>query len=70
MPSVKDIMTKSVTTIKVDSSVFEVAELMNSKGIGCLIIVDGEEPVGMVTERDIVRRIVAKNCPVKLWSLK
>jgi CBS domain-containing protein len=63
MPSVKDIMTKSVTTIKVDSSVFEVAELMNSKGIGCLIIVEGEEPVGMVTERDIVRRIVAKKLP-------
>ena len=63
MPSVKDIMTKSVTTIKVDNSVFEAAELMNSKAIGCLVIVEAEAPVGMVTERDIVRRIVAKKLP-------
>jgi CBS domain-containing protein len=63
MPSVKDIMTKNVTTIAVDKTVFEAAELMNSKAIGCLIIVEGEAPVGMVTERDIVRRIVAKKLP-------
>ncbi len=63
MPSVKDIMTAKVTTIEVDKSVSEAAELMNSKAIGCLIIMDGEAPVGMVTERDIVRRIVAKKLP-------
>jgi len=63
MPSVKDIMTKNVITITVDKSVFEAAELMNSKGIGCLLIVKDEVPVGIVTERDFVRRVVAKNLP-------
>jgi CBS domain-containing protein len=63
MPYVKDIMTKNVVTIKVDKTVFEAAELMNSKGIGCLLIVQDEAPVGIVTERDFVRRIVAKNLP-------
>jgi CBS domain-containing protein len=63
MPYVKDIMTKNVVTITVDKTVFEAAELMNSKGIGCLLIVQDEAPVGIVTERDFVRRIVAKNLP-------
>ena len=60
MPSVKDIMTKNVITIGVNKTVFEAAELMTSKGIGCLVIVDNDVPVGMVTERDFLRRIVAK----------
>ena len=63
MPSVKDIMVRDVNTISEDNTVFEAAELMNSKGIGCLIVAQGETPVGIVTERDIVRRIVAKKLP-------
>jgi CBS domain-containing protein len=60
MPSVKDIMSKDVVSIGVDKSVFDVAELMSSNQLGCLVITDGEEPVGIVTERDIVRRVCAK----------
>jgi CBS domain-containing protein len=60
MPSVKDIMTKEVITIDVNKSVFEAAQLMTTKSLGCLVIVDKDLPVGIITERDIVRRIVAK----------
>jgi CBS domain-containing protein len=60
MPSVKDIMTKEVVTIDTSKSVFEAAELMSSRGLGCLIVVIKGFPVGIITERDIVRRIVAK----------
>ncbi len=60
MPTVKDIMTKEVVTIDVFKSVFEAAQLMSKEGLGCLIVVDKLLPVGIVTERDIVRRIVAK----------
>jgi CBS domain-containing protein len=63
MPSVKDIMTKDVVSIGVDKSVFEAAEIMSSCELGCLIILDGDVPVGIVTERDIVRRVVAKKLP-------
>ena len=63
MPYVKDIMTKNVIAVTVDTTVFEAAELMNSKGIGCLLVVQDEVPVGIVTERDFVRRVVAKNLP-------
>ena len=63
MPTVKDIMTKDVVSIGVDKSVFEAAELMSSNQLGCLVILDGEVPVGIVTERDIVRRVCAKKLP-------
>jgi CBS domain-containing protein len=66
MPSVKDIMTKEVVTIDVNKSVFEAAQLMTTKSLGCLIIVDKALPVGIITERDIVRRIVAKRSSVDL----
>jgi CBS domain-containing protein len=63
MPCVKDIMTKNVITVTADTTIFEAADLMNSKGIGCLLVVQDGVPVGIVTERDFVRRIVAKNLP-------
>jgi CBS domain-containing protein len=61
MPSVKEIMTKEVVTIEANKTVFEAAELMSNRGIGCLIVVIKAFPVGIITERDIVRRIVAKH---------
>jgi CBS domain-containing protein len=61
--SVKDIMTKDVVSIGVNYSVFDAAEIMSSNQLGCLVIVDGEVPVGIVTERDIVRRVCAKKLP-------
>ncbi|XHH10392.1 MAG: cyclic nucleotide-binding/CBS domain-containing protein [Candidatus Bathyarchaeia archaeon] len=61
MPSVKDIMTKDVVTIEADKCVFDAAQLMTEKSLGCLPVVIKGYPVGIITERDIVRRIVAKH---------
>ncbi len=65
MPKVKDIMTKNVVSIGVDKTVFEAAKLMCDSQLGCLVIVDGFVPVGIVTERDIVRRVVAQRLPLE-----
>jgi CBS domain-containing protein len=64
MPTVKNLMTKKVLTIDSQKTVFEAAELMSQKEVGDLIVVDGEMPVGIVTERDFVRRVVAKRRPL------
>ena len=53
-------MTKEVVTINSDKTVFEAAELMSAKNLGCVIVLIKAFPVGIITERDIVRRIVAK----------
>lgn len=66
MPSVKDIMTKEVITIETTKTIFDAAELMTEKGLGCLIVVIKGFPVGIITERDIVRRIVAKRASLDI----
>jgi len=48
-----------VLTIDADQSVLAAAERMNERGIGGLVVVEGERMVGIVTERDILRRVVA-----------
>jgi CBS domain-containing protein len=60
MPKVKDIMTKDVVSICVGNSVFEAAELMGASQVGCLVVMDREVPIGIITERDMVRRVLAK----------
>lgn len=64
MPTVKDIMTKNVISVGGNDTVFEAAELMSSKQVSCLVIMDGELPIGIVTERDFVRRVLAKKLPL------
>ena len=61
MPSVKDFMTKDIITIDIQKTVLAAAMLMSEKMIGCLVVTDGKMPVGIVTERDFVRRVVARN---------
>jgi len=53
-------MTKKVVTIDSNKTVFEAAQLMSEKSIGCLVVTDGDAPVGIVTERDFLKRIVAQ----------
>ena len=64
MLSVKDLMTKDITTIDLDKTVFDAAKLMSEKMLGCLVVMDGEGPVGIVTERDFVRKVVTKKLPL------
>jgi CBS domain-containing protein len=64
MPKVEDFMTKGVLTIDAEKTVFEAAELMTQKEVGDVVVVEGEIPRGIVTERDFVRRVVAKRRPL------
>jgi len=54
----KDIMVRSVVTIESDASVKEAAKRMNLYEIGCLIVVDKGKAVGIITERDILTKVV------------
>ena len=55
---VRDVMSKNVRVVRPDSSVKEVVATMNKFDIGSIIVVQGGRPVGIITERDILRRIV------------
>jgi len=60
MPTLKDIMTANPVTCTSDATIQDVARLMDERDIGDVIIMDGEAISGIVTDRDIVIRGLAK----------
>ena len=64
MPKVKDFMTKGVLTVDEEKTIFEAAKLMSQKEVGDVVVLKGEIPRGIVTERDFVRRVVARKTPL------
>jgi CBS domain-containing protein len=54
----KDIMVKNAVTVEPDQSVREAAKRMNLYEIGCLIVVGKDGVCGIVTERDILIKVV------------
>ncbi|RLG59531.1 MAG: hypothetical protein DRN95_01845 [Candidatus Hydrothermarchaeota archaeon] len=57
---VKDIMTKNVKTISPNATMEEAAQEMRKNKIGCLVVVEGEKPIGIITERDLAYKIIAQ----------
>jgi len=62
MPTVKDIM-KPVVNIGPTWTVLQAANLMKECDRGSLLILDGKITTGIITERDLVLRVIAKNLP-------
>jgi CBS domain-containing protein len=58
---VLEIMVGNPVRISPDASVREVAKLMRDKSVGSVILVEDDLPVGIVTERDLVRRVLASD---------
>jgi CBS domain-containing protein len=54
----KKIMVEKVITVESSATVKRAAELMNANEIGCLLVVDRDKPLGIVTERDMLKRII------------
>ena len=61
--TVGDLMKKNVYTLDLNETVTDAAQLMKEKKIGSIVIVDKKEAKGILTEGDIVRRVVAENLP-------
>ena len=53
--TVADIMSRPVVTASADEKVAEAAARMREQRVGSVVIVDGRRPVGILTERDLVR---------------
>jgi CBS domain-containing protein len=65
MPKVvRDIMTKYVVTIDENRTALEAAKIMTEKGISSLIVLKDQNPVGIVTERDFVKKICIKELKI------
>ncbi len=51
---------REVFTIGPEESVFEAIRRMAERGVGALVVTEGERPVGIVTERDYARKVILK----------
>jgi CBS domain-containing protein len=57
---VAEVMTPEVVTIEPSASIADAAKRMIQEEKGPLPVVEGDRPVGMVTDRDIIARVVAE----------
>ena len=63
MSTIREVLDRkggSVLTISSDASVIDAINIMSDANIGALVIQDGDQAVGIFTERDYLRKIVLK----------
>ena len=53
-------MIRSVITMSPDASAYEAVKISNKNKIGCLVVVDSGQIVGILTERDLLERVLEK----------
>lgn len=70
MVFVRDVMTKDVIVADPEWSVLDAARKMAAKRIGGLVVVRAGRPVGLVTERDILWKVTAKERNSKKVQVK
>ncbi len=63
---VKDIMSKDVRVVRPDTSAQEIVATLNKFNIGSVIVVQKDKPVGIITIRDILIRLVEQNLAPRL----
>lgn len=58
---VADAMTKSPVFVAPSTTVYDVAKHMLKKKVGCVLVKDQNRLLGIITEKDLVERVLAKN---------
>ena len=66
---VRDVMAKNVKTVKTDDTVHAAVQKMNKFDIGSVVVVSSGRPIGIITETNIMRRIVEPRMdPATVWA--
>lgn len=58
---VRDAMARNVLTVGSRTTVAKAAKLMSQNGVGSLIVVKKKKPVGILTERDLLMKVVSED---------
>jgi len=70
MTQVRDIMQKNVITIDHDKTALDASVILKEKEISFLVIIKEGKPTGIISERDIVRKIAAKDIIASSMTLE
>jgi len=55
---VSEIMSKNVVTVESEESVLEACKIYKDRGVGCLVVMREGLILGILTERDIIERVI------------
>jgi signal-transduction protein with cAMP-binding, CBS, and nucleotidyltransferase domain len=61
---VRDVMKKSVISIDSSMTVQDAAKMMDDASIGAIVVIENGIAIGIITERDLTRRVIAKGKPL------
>jgi len=67
---VSEIMTTNLIQAPVSASIFEVMETMVAEDVGRIIITNNEVPVGIFTEKDVLRRVISARLDARKTDIK
>ena len=70
MIKVKDIMVKKVLTVSKDTPLIRAAEIMAKNSISCVVVTKSKKPIGILTERDIMRDVLVADLNYKKIAVK
>jgi CBS domain-containing protein len=56
-----EVYESNVVTVRPQTRCVDVADEMDARSVGCVVVVDGDKPVGIITDRDLMSRLVAEN---------
>ncbi len=68
--NVKEVMTKDLITLEPDASILDAAQLMKKFNVGTILIAQNDKLTGILTDRDIVLRLIAENIDCQDAKLK
>ena len=61
----RDVMVEKIITTTKEATIEDAVNLMNKHEIGCLVAVENGKPVGIITERDLLKRALAKSKEIR-----
>ena len=73
MPLVSEHMTSSLLTISADATIGDAAAAMAGRGVGAVVVLEGDAIAAILTERDVLKAVAAGNdgsTPVADWMTR
>lgn len=67
---IKEIMTSGVISVSPEDSVKKAVDTMTDRNISCVIVTEGKKPIGIITERDLVQRVLKPGKSTKSLKAK
>jgi CBS domain-containing protein len=64
-PAVADMMSKAVMAVELNTNAKDCAKAMAKRGVSCAVITQGGSAIGIVTERDLVSKVLAESIDPK-----